>query len=418
MITPGKCDARSVTIQAKKSVTMPDNKQTELLQQYFDKKRAVLGGSWPEGLNWFYKKTAERVAMKIVMKNKTIKNTALKITALKQVKKSAKSTKSGKSTKAAASSVGVSESVFREHIDKAIAQSNGANIKKITDAISLSLVAANKKQQNDVKDQFQQFTKSHSKMETTMNTVLQKLGVNSLKGRDTLVGHVSALPIKIQTEIANAQSTITTTINNSTDVFKTYTSTAQNALTATINNTTDDMKTHTSEMKTFLMSHITTEMEHLTNNFGNIIANAVRDVQQSEKERHHRELEVETAYFKKQNELSWMQGYMTATGLTNVYDPNRSIGYGRTASQQTLQANLQTIPFTSLSSTSSSTSYLPTNSPASPSGQQNVVSSPLNSLTSYNPYTQPDNGLDTQNQKHDLSTLTVQHHSHTDKYLQ
>jgi hypothetical protein len=375
MVKPGKCDVRSVTIVSKGTVELSDDKQTELLQKYIENKRPVQGVSWSDGLNWFYNKTEASVSMQLSGKGGAKKTST----------HASKSKKPAKATKAAASTIGVRESELREYINSAIAKSNGANMKQVTDKISQAL-AANKKQYSEMN----RLIKQGSKASGSLDPALKKLGLEGLKANQTLLGQVNAVPLNIKTSIDTAQKALTETMNTSTSDVKAHTSTV---ISTAINTSTNELKSHT-----------TTEMQSLKYNFQQFIDSAVEkalEIQRHDVEmRHRRELDLV-------REMTYLQGQMSMVNegihpRSIAYDPTRAI------------ANSQ--PGWTLAKSTSSSSSPITFSPALPSAQQNSMLRPSNSPTSYNtnsnPYTAHE--LDTQSgtiYQHDLHNLTVQHRS-------
>ena len=393
MILPGKCDAKTVTIQSKGSVTLLEEKQTELLQNYFDNKRPVTGGTWSEALDWRYKKITERVTKQISGKNVAKKKVSLKKSAAS--KKSQESNKSTKSTRAAASVVGITASKMQEYINNAINKCGGMNFKQMTDAVSASLTAAKK-------DQVQLFKKNQDSLETSFKNALQKLGVGNFKGKETLGGHIIALPGKLQTSIATAQSTLTANINNAID------------------SSTADLKQEMADLKT----HTTAEASAIKTDLRQMIAEAVEKTRLLQQQTDQLEQDKLIAYWQQRSQSMFLQGQvsylMQGRSGTPAYDSARSIEYGQPISEQTLIANLQTVALPSSSSTSSHTLFHQPRSPATTPGSQSFMSSPhsqlapLNRPNTYNnPYSQSGNRLDTQN---DLSRLTMQHHSQSDTF--
>ena len=401
MILPGKCDAKTVTIQSKGSVTLLEEKQTQLLQKYFDNKRPVQGGTWSEGLDWRYKKITERLTKQISGKNVAKKKVSLKKSAAS--KKSQESNKSTKSTRAAASVVGITASKMQEYINNAINKCGGMNFKQMTDAVSASVTAAKK-------DQVQLIKKNQDSLDTSINNALQQLGVGNFKGKETLGGHIIALPGKLQTSIATAQSTLTADINK----------TAQDVNKA-IDISTADLKQEMADLKT----HTTAEMSGMKAEFRKMIADAVEESRQLQEQSDQKYLQLETdkiiSFWQQRSQNMFLQGQvsflMEGKSGTPAYDSARAIAYAHPVSEQALMANLQTVPLPSSSSTSSNTLLLQPRSPATTPGPQSFMSSPrphlvpLNSLpTFFNPYSQSGNGLDTQNDNHALSRLTMQSH--------
>jgi hypothetical protein len=381
MITTGKSD---VTIAKKGNLNLSEDKQHELLRNYVANKRPVLGVSWSEGLDWFYKKSERSVLRQVIGKPGTIKTSV-------KAKQSKKSKKKDQPAMAAASALGMSQSTLRETINSAISQASGAGIKQVTDKISQAL-AANKKQYSEMN----RLIKQGSKASGSLDPALKKLGLASLKANETFLGQINAVPLKITESIDTAKSALAGTINSTTDAVKTHTSTA-------INTSTNELKTHT-----------TTEIQLLRTDFQRIVDKAVEkalEIQLQDVVRNHqRELEIRTAYWESQRELTYLQGQMSMVNNDSIhprssaYEPTRGI------------ANSQpgwALP-KSISCSSSSSASPIAFSPALSSAQQNITLRPSNSPTIYNtnsnPYTAVD--LDPIHQ-HELRNLTVHHHANS-----